>query len=393
MNAHSWYSQIGAPISSPRYSAMRRLSRNGSMGEFAMNPQPWPGAGGRTWQYGWMRKSSARWAKNRPTISPPSTPSEPLNSRLRSSRRCSMSVMEPSAARWNWDGPFRRTSRLTAGPAARYLSWTRSTGSTTGGGDGRSSPAAVSGWRPDCASALVAGSSSARPLVSALRMRIDRPRARAASGRRFAPNSSTRTTTSTAMCHGRSVPTPIGSTSSCRLLSSPSYVCRPAPPGPPPRGGCAAAAGPAAAPRPGRAPPARTRRARSNRSRGLTLVRAGVDRVGGLVGGERRARLGAHRRGQFGRADDTDLGSEAEHQPARPAQVGRAQRHHPVLAPLGAHLLARVVLGDPPRAPAHPQGDQRQVGRGLEDAVAQVVRLGLRWPRGGLVALGPGVDA
>ena len=54
------------------------------------------------------------------------------------------------------------------------------------------------------ASALAATSSSCRPRVSALRMRIERPSERAASGRRFAPNNSTKTTTSTIMCHGLS---------------------------------------------------------------------------------------------------------------------------------------------------------------------------------------------
>src|SRR5439155_1730511 len=38
-----------------------------------------------------------------------------LNSRLRSSCRCSSRVIEPSAARWNWDRPRRRGSIFIGG--------------------------------------------------------------------------------------------------------------------------------------------------------------------------------------------------------------------------------------------------------------------------------------
>src|SRR4051794_26689938 len=44
-----------------------------------------------------------------------------LNSRLRSSRRCSMSDIEPSAARSNWLGPRRRRTGLTRTPGGSAL--------------------------------------------------------------------------------------------------------------------------------------------------------------------------------------------------------------------------------------------------------------------------------
>src|SRR5438477_5485277 len=62
-------------------------------------------------------KLSTQPEKNQPTIMPASTASDDLNSLLRSSCRCSSSVTEPSAARWNWVGPRRRGSIFIGGGA------------------------------------------------------------------------------------------------------------------------------------------------------------------------------------------------------------------------------------------------------------------------------------
>src|SRR3954465_15965332 len=76
-----------------------------------------------------------------------------------------------------------------------------------------------------------------RPLVSALMMGSDRPSDRAASGSRFAPNNSTRTTTKMAMCHGLRAPSrhlqSVGSG-----VRGPSYVGNPVTLPTDPRGFC-----------------------------------------------------------------------------------------------------------------------------------------------------------
>src|SRR2546430_1892454 len=68
-------------------------------------------------QYGWVMKFSTRPETDQPATMPTRMPSEALNSRLRSSRRCSSRVIEPSAARWNWVPRRRRGSIFTGGAA------------------------------------------------------------------------------------------------------------------------------------------------------------------------------------------------------------------------------------------------------------------------------------
>src|SRR2546430_11866229 len=69
----------------------------------------------RSSQYGCVMKSSTPPETMKPRIMPASTANDALNSRLRSSRRCSRSVIEPSAARSNWFARRLRGSIFTGG--------------------------------------------------------------------------------------------------------------------------------------------------------------------------------------------------------------------------------------------------------------------------------------
>src|SRR5262245_13200286 len=116
-NAQSWYSQIGAAMIRPTQSASFNVIMNGPASSSWVNLHSCPG--GVRLQYGFLSRLITSSAKMKPTISPPTMPRLALNRRLRSSLRCSISVIEPSAARSNCVGPRLPSRGITAG--ARVL--------------------------------------------------------------------------------------------------------------------------------------------------------------------------------------------------------------------------------------------------------------------------------
>jgi hypothetical protein len=105
MNAHSWYIQTGAPTIRPTHNAIfrRRISVSATPRTRNLHlPSTYELASA---QYGPSRMWKTHCEMMKPTIRPATIPSDAQKSRFRSSRTCSISVMEPSAACSNLLGP------------------------------------------------------------------------------------------------------------------------------------------------------------------------------------------------------------------------------------------------------------------------------------------------
>ena len=163
----------------------------------------------------------------KPTTRPAIRPSDALNSRLRSSRTCSISVIEPSAARWNLLGPRRRrraTANAPGGVSCR----------------GRAGPGRPPGRRDRSGdlSAAAAGARPGRPPSprrrcrrEALGLRLDDPQRPAQRARRvrqpLRAEQQDEHHHEMMMCHGLRAPMglQLGRIMDSSVCVGPSYVC------------------------------------------------------------------------------------------------------------------------------------------------------------------------